>query len=218
MEPRTARIVVVGAGQAGAALVAKLRALGHAGPLTLVGAEPVPPYQRPPLSKAYLKGELARERLFLRPTSFYAAEGIELLTGDRASPPSTAPRARGRPRRRPAPRLRPPRAHHRRPAAPAARRRSAAALDGVLLMRNLADADALAARHRPGRAGAGRRRRLHRPRGGGGAAREGPRGHADRGGAAHPRPRRRPGHRRLLPRPAPRPRRRRSARARRSPG
>ena len=62
---------MVGAGQAGAALVAKLRALGHAGPLTLVGAEPVPPYQRPPLSKGYLKGELARERLFLRPPSFY---------------------------------------------------------------------------------------------------------------------------------------------------
>ena len=75
---------MVGAGQAGAALVARLRALGHAGPLTLVGDEPVPPYQRPPLSKAYLKGEMARERLFLRPPSFYEGEGIDLLTGSAA--------------------------------------------------------------------------------------------------------------------------------------
>jgi 3-phenylpropionate/trans-cinnamate dioxygenase ferredoxin reductase subunit len=84
MDPMTARIVVAGAGQAGAALVARLRALGHAGPLTLVGGEPVPPYQRPPLSKAYLKGEMTRERLLLRPESFYAGAGIELLTGVRA--------------------------------------------------------------------------------------------------------------------------------------
>ena len=75
MDPKAARIVVVGAGQAGASLVAKLRALGHAGPLTLVGAEPVPPYQRPPLSKGYLKGEMARERLLPPPA--------ELLRGRR---------------------------------------------------------------------------------------------------------------------------------------
>lgn len=74
-------IVVIGAGQAGAALTAKLRALGHDGPLTLVGAEPLPPYQRPPLSKGYLLGEMALERLFLRPESFYAEQGITLLTG-----------------------------------------------------------------------------------------------------------------------------------------
>jgi len=84
MDPKAARIVVAGAGQAGAALVARLRALGHSGPLTLVGAEPVPPYQRPPLSKGYLKGEMSRERLLLRPASFYAGAGIELLTGRRA--------------------------------------------------------------------------------------------------------------------------------------
>ena len=114
MDPKHARIVVVGAGQAGAALVARLRALGHAGPLTLVGAEPMPPYQRPPLSKAYLKGELARERLLLRPPSFYAAEGIELLTGTPASPRSTAPARAARARRRPAAALRPPGADHRR--------------------------------------------------------------------------------------------------------
>ena len=55
------RIVVVGAGQAGASLCARLRAKGYTGALTLIGAEPVPPYQRPPLSKAYLLGEMPVE-------------------------------------------------------------------------------------------------------------------------------------------------------------
>mgnify|MGYP001163047500 CR=1 FL=1 len=74
-------IVVVGAGQAGASLVAKLRALGYAGPLTLIGDEALPPYQRPPLSKKYLLGELPKERLFLRPEAFYAEQGITLRLG-----------------------------------------------------------------------------------------------------------------------------------------
>ena len=56
-------IVVVGAGQAGASLVAKLRKDGFDGELTLIGAEPVPPYQRPPLSKGYLLGEMALEKV-----------------------------------------------------------------------------------------------------------------------------------------------------------
>ncbi len=73
------RIIVVGGGQAGASLVAKLRSEGHTGPITLVCEEGVPPYQRPPLSKAYLKGEMATERLFLRPESYYTEHGIELL-------------------------------------------------------------------------------------------------------------------------------------------
>lgn len=75
------RIVVIGAGQAGASLVAKLRALGFAGEITLIGAEAVPPYQRPPLSKAYLLGDMALERLFLRPESFYSDQGIDLRLG-----------------------------------------------------------------------------------------------------------------------------------------
>jgi len=74
-------VLVIGAGQAGAALVAKLRALGHAGTVTLIGAEPVPPYQRPPLSKAYLLGEVPAERLFLRPEEFYAQNAITLRLG-----------------------------------------------------------------------------------------------------------------------------------------
>lgn len=78
------RILIVGAGQAGAAAAAKLRALGHDGPLTMLGEEPVPPYQRPPLSKKYLLGEMELERLFLRPPSFWAEQGVELLLNRRA--------------------------------------------------------------------------------------------------------------------------------------
>ncbi len=74
-------IVVIGAGQAGAALVAKLRNIGHSGAVTLIGAEPAPPYQRPPLSKAYLLGEMAVERLYLRPETFYAENGVTLRLG-----------------------------------------------------------------------------------------------------------------------------------------
>ena len=71
-------VIVIGAGQAGASCVAKLRAGGLDGSITLIGAEAVPPYQRPPLSKAYLMGEMALERLFLRPLSFYDEQGITL--------------------------------------------------------------------------------------------------------------------------------------------
>jgi 3-phenylpropionate/trans-cinnamate dioxygenase ferredoxin reductase subunit len=72
--------VVIGAGQAGASLVAKLRKVGFEGQITLIGGEAVPPYQRPPLSKAYLLGEMEQERLFLRPESFYAEQTITLRT------------------------------------------------------------------------------------------------------------------------------------------
>ena len=71
-------IIVVGGGQAGASLVAKLREEGFMGPLTLISEEPVPPYQRPPLSKKYLLGEMEVERLFLRPESYYEANNITL--------------------------------------------------------------------------------------------------------------------------------------------
>ncbi|MGH1576679.1 NAD(P)/FAD-dependent oxidoreductase [Planktotalea sp.] len=76
-----AHFVVIGAGQAGASLVAKLRNSGFDGEITLIGDEAVPPYQRPPLSKAYLLGDMALERLFLRPESFYADQNINLRTG-----------------------------------------------------------------------------------------------------------------------------------------
>lgn len=74
-------IVVIGAGQAGVALVARLRQAGHDGTITLIGEEPAPPYQRPPLSKAYLLGEMEAERLYLRAPEFYAEHGITLRLG-----------------------------------------------------------------------------------------------------------------------------------------
>jgi 3-phenylpropionate/trans-cinnamate dioxygenase ferredoxin reductase subunit len=77
-------IVVIGAGQAGASLVAKLRTLGHTGKITLIGEEDAPPYQRPPLSKKYLLGEMEVDRLFLRPVSYYAENNIALHTDETA--------------------------------------------------------------------------------------------------------------------------------------
>ena len=71
-------IVIVGAGQAGASLAAKLRALGYIGPLTLIGEEPAPPYQRPPLSKGYLLGEMDLERLYLRSPTYWAEQNVAL--------------------------------------------------------------------------------------------------------------------------------------------
>ncbi len=74
-------IVIIGAGQAGAQAVATLRAEGFAGAITMVGDEPFAPYQRPPLSKAYLMGTMERERLFLKPDAFYKEAHCELILG-----------------------------------------------------------------------------------------------------------------------------------------
>ncbi|WP_439121965.1 NAD(P)/FAD-dependent oxidoreductase [Marivita sp.] len=74
-------VIVVGAGQAGASCVARLRTKGFDGKITLIGEEPFPPYQRPPLSKAYLLGEMDRDRLYLRPESYYAEQDITLRLG-----------------------------------------------------------------------------------------------------------------------------------------
>lgn len=85
------RIVIVGAGHAGGAAAVALRQGGFAGAITLVGAEPLPPYQRPPLSKAWLKGEAGAADLFLKPAGWYAENRVDLRTGrvvtaiDRAS-------------------------------------------------------------------------------------------------------------------------------------
>jgi 3-phenylpropionate/trans-cinnamate dioxygenase ferredoxin reductase subunit len=81
-----AHVVIVGAGHAGGTAAALLRQYGHAGPITLIGEEPVPPYQRPPLSKAWLKGEANAEDLALKPLEFYAEHGIDF----RASVTATA--------------------------------------------------------------------------------------------------------------------------------
>ena len=74
-------VIIVGAGQAGSSCAFKLRNLGYSGEITLIGAEDAPPYQRPPLSKQYLLGEMALERLYLRPEDLYTAEKIGLRTG-----------------------------------------------------------------------------------------------------------------------------------------
>jgi 3-phenylpropionate/trans-cinnamate dioxygenase ferredoxin reductase subunit len=83
-------IVVIGGGQAGASLVAKLRAEGFEGDITLLCDEPVPPYQRPPLSKAYLLGEMEEARLYLRPETFYTDHRIDLRLNTRAESIDTA--------------------------------------------------------------------------------------------------------------------------------
>ncbi|MFY8098478.1 MAG: NAD(P)/FAD-dependent oxidoreductase, partial [Allorhizobium sp.] len=72
------RLVIVGAGQAGFALAAKLRALKDDRPMTILGAEPVLPYQRPPLSKKYLLGEMSFDRLLFRQEAWYAENDIEI--------------------------------------------------------------------------------------------------------------------------------------------
>ncbi len=71
-------VVIVGAGHAGGSAAALLRQYGWKGPITLVGTEAVPPYQRPPLSKAWLKGEADHSSLALRPAAFYANSDIAL--------------------------------------------------------------------------------------------------------------------------------------------
>ena len=141
-------IVVIGAGQAGQSLVTKLRDLGFDGRVTLIGEEPVPPYQRPPLSKKYLLGEMDLERLYLRPESFYAEHDIALRLGQPVQ--SIDPKAKtvtvgdetleydqlalttgSVPRRLPA--------------------SIGGDLDGVYTVRSLADVDAMEPEFRPGR-------------------------------------------------------------------
>jgi 3-phenylpropionate/trans-cinnamate dioxygenase ferredoxin reductase subunit len=141
-------VVVVGAGQAGSSLVVKLRNLGFEGKITLIGEENAPPYQRPPLSKKYLLGEMALERLYLRPQAFYGEHDIELRMGQAV----TAVNANNKtitvgddvvaydhlvlttgsaPRRLPA--------------------SIGGELDGVYVVRGLADVDAMAKEFQPGR-------------------------------------------------------------------
>lgn len=78
------RIVILGAGQAAASLAARLRAQGHSSPLTVIGAEPAAPYQRPPLSKAYLLGQMGLDRLILRAPDWWSAQDIDLRLSETA--------------------------------------------------------------------------------------------------------------------------------------
>lgn len=78
------RVLIVGGGQAAAQAVDTLRRKGYKGSLTVVGDEPHWPYQRPPLSKKFLAGELKRDRLLIRPPHFYADHGVDVRLGRRA--------------------------------------------------------------------------------------------------------------------------------------
>ncbi len=81
----TAGTVIIGAGQAGLSAAEALRKRGYDAPVTLIGDEPAPPYQRPPLSKGYLSGELPAERLWLKPQAYFEAAKIDLRTGVRVT-------------------------------------------------------------------------------------------------------------------------------------
>lgn len=77
-------IAIIGAGQAGFQVAASLRDMHYEGRVVIVGDEPQAPYQRPPLSKAYLLGECTEAQIALRPDAFYGQRHIELITGKRA--------------------------------------------------------------------------------------------------------------------------------------
>jgi len=142
------KIVILGAGQAASSLMVKLRGLGFEGEISLVGDEPHLPYQRPPLSKKYLAGEMPKERLLLRQEGWYdknridvrlgksavsidpAAKQVELSGGETISYDRLALTTGARPRQLPA--------------------AIGGNLPNVFLMRDLADADALSAVMRPG--------------------------------------------------------------------
>ena len=76
-------IVIIGGGQAGAQVVQSLRQFGYEGDLVLVGDEAALPYQRPPLSKAYMKGELGEDRLYFKPAAWYEDNKVETLLSQR---------------------------------------------------------------------------------------------------------------------------------------
>lgn len=84
--------VIVGASLAGATAAITLREEGADGPVILIGAEREPPYERPPLSKAYLRGDVPFDKALVRPSAFYAEHNIETLFGTRATRIDTSAR------------------------------------------------------------------------------------------------------------------------------
>ena len=78
-------VVIIGGGQAAAQACASLRLFGFEGDITLIGEEAALPYQRPPLSKAYMKGELAEERLYFKPEAWYQDQKIDTVLSVRAT-------------------------------------------------------------------------------------------------------------------------------------
>ncbi|HVX34101.1 MAG TPA: FAD-dependent oxidoreductase [Solirubrobacterales bacterium] len=81
MADRAVDFLLVGGGLAGASCAAELRKQGAEGSILLVGREPEPPYERPPLSKEYLRGDAERADAYVNEPSWYAENGVELLTG-----------------------------------------------------------------------------------------------------------------------------------------
>jgi 3-phenylpropionate/trans-cinnamate dioxygenase ferredoxin reductase subunit len=77
--------VVIGASLAGAKAAQELRERGFDGRVVLLGSEPEPPYERPPLTKDYLRGESPREKTRVHPDGFYEQHDIELVTGRTAT-------------------------------------------------------------------------------------------------------------------------------------
>src|SRR6516164_5916949 len=77
--------LIVGASLAGAKAAEELRACGFDGRVVLIGSEPERPYERPPLSKDYLRGESEREQAYVHTAGFYAEQQIELLADATAS-------------------------------------------------------------------------------------------------------------------------------------
>ncbi|WP_298397655.1 FAD-dependent oxidoreductase [Sphingobium sp.] len=76
-------VLIVGGGHAGAQLAITLRQMGFAGSVAIVGAEHVPPYERPPLSKEYLSGAKSFERILIRPESFWGERNVAMILGER---------------------------------------------------------------------------------------------------------------------------------------
>ncbi|HEY5290242.1 MAG TPA: FAD-dependent oxidoreductase [Caulobacteraceae bacterium] len=143
-----AGVIIVGAGHGGGTAAALLRQYGYQSPIRLIGEEPLAPYQRPPLSKAWLKGETDADALTLKPESFYAEAGIELMTGARVEaiePASHSVRLATGERYAYDRLIIATGATPRRLAIPGAD------LDGVLTLRSAADAEALKARLGPGK-------------------------------------------------------------------
>ena len=81
----TEPFVIIGAGQTAAQAVTTLRAKGFDGPIVVFGDEPHPPYQRPPLSKAFLGGETSAGRLELKGAHFYGQHNVDLRLGTRVT-------------------------------------------------------------------------------------------------------------------------------------
>ena len=78
-------VVIAGAGHAAGQVVATLKQKKHAGRIVLIGDEPYLPYQRPPLSKKFLAGEMPAERLYFKPASFYADDAVEVMLDTRVA-------------------------------------------------------------------------------------------------------------------------------------